>query len=539
MTDVVETEDLSTGITGDAELDAPDGVRAVRVTWIDWDSDFRSTDLRIGDRVIAVDGASLAEHLVPGKFGTIVGQANESLGWGAAGAHAGQTVLLTVLREDAQLEISARLMPERLYRAGDKPAMAPGGPVRLENDGFDGPWSMWYETFVKRMSYVLDYAWTRTEFDNRAALIEHDEWRPRIEWVEQHHPGEFARWLRADWEAVRTSLAGAAVDGVDLEYRELGAKRLQDVTAAAVEAHADFMATLGDAVIPAAGVPDLEHHAAAVGKVVELPVIREREIVNDLGRTYAVAAQPEGGYYLIQLSGSPPVQALYALAARFRTAVNPALTEEHRYIAAISDQRRMITFRDRPVVGVMVDVLAARVGSAGELFADLRGADDPGAALAFAGESALGTLAAEPLDDDASPDAVLRAMVDQIKTADRTGYGGLFATWSAGRYDGAPYYNAAFRPSPTAVEQAWERSRELITGDVYDVRVASVGPVRRVVEPDPTTSRPAVDQVVCYLDHVGRFDGEYRTFMTSFVNRRWVLQRRDDGPWRITEAQSL
>jgi hypothetical protein len=538
VTDVVQTEELSTGLTGDAELDSPDGVLAVRVTWIAWDSDFRTTDLRIGDRVIAVDGASLAEHLVPGKFGTIVGQPNESLGWQAAGARAGQTVVLTVLRGEERLDISARLLPERLYRAGDKAALAPGGPVRLENDGFDGAWSMWYENFVKRMSYVLDYAWVRTEFDNRAALVEHDEWRSRIEWVERHHPGDFARRLRTDWEAVRVNLAGTAVESVDLEYRELGAKRLEEVTEAAVAAHAEFMAALGDTVIPAFPVPDLEHHAAAVGNVVELPVIREREIVNDLGETYAVVTAPEGGYYLVHLSGSPQVRGLYALAARFRGMVNPTLTEEHRYIGGISDQRRMITFRDRPIVGVMVDVFAARVGAAGELFVDLRGAVQD-TTLTFAGEAALRALDVAPLVDDAPPDAVLRSMIDAIKTADRDAYNLLFATWSAGTYDGAPYYNAAHRPAPAAINDAWQRSRKMLTSDVYDVRIASVGPVRRVVEVDPATSRPAVDQVVCYLDHIGSFDGEYRTFMTSFVHRRWVLQRRDDDPWRITEAQSL
>ena len=69
--------------------------------------------------------------------------------------------------------------------------------------------------------------------------------------------------------------------------------------------------------------------------------------------------------------------------------------------------------------------------------------------------------------------------------------------------------------------------------------VASVGGVRRVIEGLPENALPAIDQVTCLVDHVGSFDGEYRVFMTSFVHRRWVLQRRDEGPWRIAEAQSL
>jgi hypothetical protein len=537
-TDVVETEDLSTGITTDAELESEDGTRALRVTWIEWDSDFRSTDLRIGDRVIAVDGTPLAEQLLPGKFGNLVGQANESLGWQTAGAKAGQAVALTVRRGEQQLDVSARLLAKRLYRQGDKAALAPGGPARLENDGFDGAWMGWYEDFVKRMSYVLDYAWVRTVFDNRAALVEHDEWRPRIEHIEHHHPGEFAQMLRADWEAVRAYLAGSMVDGVDVEYRELGAKRLEHVSAAAAAAHAELIAALGDRVIPAFPMPTLEQHAAAVGKVVELPVMHERDIVNDLGQTYAVAASPAGEHYLVLLSDNPAVRALYATTERFRGNVHPSLTEQHQYVGAISEQRRMITFRDKPIVGVLVDVIAARVGTDGECFVDMRNAAGD-SAFTFAGESSLRSLDSPAPTDDAPPDAVLVAMVDAIKTADRTRFDQLFATWAAGSYDGQPYYNAAYRQAPAALNDAWERSREMITGDVYDVRVASVGPVRRVVEPDPATMRPAIDHVVCFVDHIGHFDGEHRTFMTSFVHRRWALQRRDEGPWRITEAQSL
>jgi hypothetical protein len=536
--DVIETEDLSTGLTADAELDSEDGIRSVRVTWIEWDSDFRTTDLRIGDRVIAVDGTSLAEQLLPGKFGNLVGQANESLGWQTAGAQAGQAVALTVRRGDEQLDMSARLLAKRLYRQGDKPALAPGGPARLENDGFDGAWMGWYEDFVKRMSYVLDYAWVRTVFDNRAALVEHDEWLPRIEHVEQHHPGDFARTLRTDWEAVRTCLAGTAVSEVDLEYRELGAKRLEHVRAEAAAAHAELIAALGDRTIAPFPVPTLEQHAAAVGKVVELPALNERDIVNDLGQTYAVAASPAGEHYLVALSENPAVRALYATTERFRGNVNPSLAERHQYVAAISEQRRMITFRDRPIVGVLVDVIAARVGADGECFVDMRAAAGD-AGFAFAGESSLRSLDVAAPTDDAPPDAVLVAMIDAIKTADRNRFDQLFATWSAGVYDGQAYYNAAYRQAPAALNDAWERSREMITGDVHDVRVASVGNPRRVVEPDPATMRPAIDQVVCFVDHVGCFDGEYRTFMTSFVHRRWVLQRRDEGPWRITEARSL
>jgi hypothetical protein len=537
--DEVETGDLATGLTTDAEIEPRDGVRSLRVTWIAWDSDYRSSDLRIGDRVIAVDGTSLEDRLVPGKFASLVGQATESLGWQQAGAVPGQTVVLTVLRGEERKDISARLLSQRLYSMGADAALAPGGPAKLQADGFGSAWMGWYEDFVERMSYVLDFAWVRVVFDNRAALIEHDEWRPRIEYVEQHWPGRFAGMLRADWEAARVCLAGTAVGTVDLEYRDLGARRLEETKGAAATAYGELLAEFKDRLVPPFPVPTFEQLATSAGKVVELPVIREQDIVGDLGDTLAVARDPGGSeHYFIQLSGDPLVRGLYATAARFRTTVHPALIEQYGYVAAISERRRMITFDDRPTVGVLVDVIAARVGAEGECFVDLRD-PAPDGSFTFAGESLLRSLELSVLPDTAGPDEVLLAMIAAIKTADRERYEPLFATWAAGNYDGEPFYNAAYRPAPAALDDAWERSRELLTEDVYDVRIASVGPVRRVLESRPANGLPAVDQVTCFVDHVGFFDGEYRVFMTSFVHRRWVLQRRDGGPWRIAEVQSL
>jgi hypothetical protein len=267
--------------------------------------------------------------------------------------------------------------------------------------------------------------------------------------------------------------------------------------------------------------------------------VGEQDIVNALGVTYAVAAAPDGGdSYFIELSDNAKVRGLYGTAQRFRVTVNPSLTEDFQYVVAITDQRRMITYDERPAVGIMVDVLAARVGPDGECVVDLR-EPAPDGGFAFAGESLLRSLERSAMPDDASPEEVIVAMVDAIKTADRDSFDPLFATWDAGSFDGELFYNAAYRPSDAALNDAWEGSRELITGTVYDVRVASVGGVRRVIESRPANALPAIDQVTCFVDHVGLFDGEYRVFMTSYVHRRWVLQRRDEGPWRIAEAQSL
>ena len=85
----------------------------------------------------------------------------------------------------------------------------------------------------------------------------------------------------------------------------------------------------------------------------------------------------------------------------------------------------------------------------------------------------------------------------------------------------------------------WERSRRLITSEVYDARVERVERVTRVLERTGDNGLPNVDQVVVWVDHYGLFDGEYRTFQNVNVHRQWVLQRLDEGPWRITSIQGL
>ncbi len=83
----------------------------------------------------------------------------------------------------------------------------------------------------------------------------------------------------------------------------------------------------------------------------------------------------------------------------------------------------------------------------------------------------------------------------------------------------------------------WDRSRFLIMGEVHDARVHRVERVRRILERDAGAGLPQVEQAVVWVDHDGLFDGEHRGFQN--VNRRWVLERLDQGPWRIVSIQSL
>jgi hypothetical protein len=182
-----------------------------------------------------------------------------------------------------------------------------------------------------------------------------------------------------------------------------------------------------------------------------------------------------------------------------------------------------------------VRLVAGRAGEAGEFFADLRQK-----VPVFAGESQMAPIGAQALADNASPAEVLDFMVAAIKRADEKAWRRVFAGWRAGVYDsGRPNFLPLYVPSAGEWNSAWEAARRLIMKDVYDVRVDRVGKVRRLFEADPQTGAPAVDQVVAYLHLIGRFDGEFRSFNHFTVNRRRVLQRVAEGPWRLVELQGL
>jgi hypothetical protein len=537
------TDSVSSGIKGDAVLGPPHGppeaVLGVRVTWIAWDSSFRGSGLRIGDLIAAVDGEPLAPLLLPGKFQTLIGQANESYGWEKKGGRPDQPLQLTVLRDGETVEISGTLLPERIYRTADgQYALAPGGPPRLVNDGFSEAWMGWYEKLVWKLSQILDGLWYRGTLNTRKELAELAGQNARLDFLAQRYPGPFAETARADWNAAMESLRGKRLEQIDLGYRELGAKRLETVKEEADHAYEAFRKELAAEMISPFPAPPIDDVDKVAGKVVDLPWIGQRQIINDLGRTYAVA-ESSGEYYFVQLSASPEFLRFYDTMSRFQTQIAPRLAERYQFVGTIQESPRMITYRDRAVTGLTLQIIAVRAGEQGELFVDLRktGADGK---TPFAGEAAVSRFEAPALNDDAGPQEVLEAMVRAVKLADEAAWRRLFADWRVNLYDdGRVLFEAASRPHDATFHSGWEDARKLITGEVYDARVDQVGPIRRIVEANPQAGVPAIDQAVAWIDHYGLFEGEYRSFNRFDVHRRWVLQRVNDGPWRIAEVQGL
>jgi hypothetical protein len=535
MSDTVTTKpgtDLRSGIKTDAEIETEP--RGFRVTWIDWDSDFRR-NLRLNDLIVGVNGQSLSAFLQPGKMGNGVGQYGESQYWVQIGATPDQVVTLAVLRDGEPIEVEGRVQLECFYYdALGKPAMAPGGPQRLTNDGFGEAWSSWLERFIARVSLHLTRGWSQRSFTNRAELTWYLEQQPRIEYLVAKYPGPFAETMRDDWTRGMELTKGKKADlgPTELEYRALGAKRVEIAMAAAATAWRAMRQELAAEMMAAFPAPSVLAREAAVGKIVELPAITFRNFLNDLGRSFAAIGSPSDGYYFILLNHKAFLD-LYRTVTRYRGHVNPTLDERYRFIARVLDDPQMFTVNGRPVMGLTVEPLGALVGQ-DEMFADLRTSPP-----AFAGEDSLSSFAAIARDDT-SPASIVAVMIQAIKAGDDKAWASTFASWKVtsgrgGRTIIDPSYNADL----SRFTSDWERSRRLIMGEVFDARVERVEKVQRVIEGNTENGLPNVDQAVVWVDHYGLFDGEYRVFQNVTVHRRWVLQRLDEGPWRITTIQSL
>ena len=66
---------------------------------------------------------------------------------------------------------------------------------------------------------------------------------------------------------------------------------------------------------------------------------------------------------------------------------------------------------------------------------------------------------------------------------------------------------------------------------VYD---ASQQPAGRI-DPEPRV----VQEVRALVNHIGREGDGFRTFAGARLHRKWTLERLDDGPWRVTVAQTI
>lgn len=527
-------DELQSGIETDALLEHdPPGFR---VEWVHWDSGFRRSGLALGDLVVGVEGRSLDAILKPGLLSKGVGQYAEHQYWAEIGATPERPVALNVLRDGRPLEIRGTLHPPLFYYDAERrPALAPGGPARLANDGFDGAWSSWLETTIKNYSDALLRLWVQKGRSTRTELAQHLESKGRIDALLAKYPGPFADAMLEDWTRVKECLDGRRIElgEADLEYRRLGERRLQVAKEEAAAAWEALRGDLAAETIPPFPAPSLGERGRVVGKAVELPRATYRNIVNDLGRAYMALGSPSDGYYFLVLE-TPDVFRFNTVMLRYKAQINPTMPEQYRLIGRVQDEPLMITVAGRPWTGLSIRPVGFLVGD-DECFVDLR--RDP---AMFAGEDRLTSFAPIALDPSDPPERVVEALIQSIKLGDEKTWRRLFADWRVvSGAGGRTTIDGSHVPPPSVLQGAWERSRRNITENVLDARVAKVEPIKRVLARDTVLGLPDLEHVVVWVDHFGSFDGEVRAFKDLNVNRPWTLQRMNGGPWRIVSVQHL
>ena len=534
------SDTVETGLQTDE--DSPEvtdlGPYGFRVEWIEWDSGFRGTDLRIGDRIVGVDDLRYDRSRRKEMIRQAIGGYAESQYWKKRGTRDGTRVSLHVWRKGKILSIEGPLRAERFYYTPDmKPAIAPGGPDRIRTDGFSSSWPSWYERRVADAVRVLDRGFRQGSFDSRMLLAAHLDEKPRVDYLVEHYPGRFAERVQQDWQRVHDVLLGPEheLTDKDLEYRTLGEQRAAAIKGIADEVRRRFLAeheaetvAAFPAVDPIAG--DLTRVA---GKVVVLPELGGRSWISEAGHGYLVAGERQRGFYFVDSRSAPMMRVLMA-QIRYHELVSPKLDETYLLIGRIKPEPMMRIVSGRAVSGLEVEVMAATVG--GAMFVDVQvveGGESP-----FAGQETLLTLGVTAPGRDASPSQVIDAAITALKVGDQAAWGALFAPWYLSIYDASRVFFGPdyYREPPN---DDWVRARRQILGNVYDINVVDEGPVQRVMTGKEFRGAPVVDQVEVEVEHIGKFPEGYRHFINVNVRRVWKLQRVDGGPWRITSRRAI
>lgn len=532
---------ISTGIKTRIHEDDPYGYS---VEWMNWDSEFRKTSLRHGDIITGVNDKLYSRATRDADHARSVGNYLESTFFAETGCTTLQPVILHIDRDGEKLEISGLLSePQHYFNSDGKTVIGENGPVRLTNDGFSSSWANWYEKFENHLSlYLDDPRWERNSLDNRRRLAEHWEWKPRVDFLASNYPGRFTDTVVADWELAKTTLEGKIYTDITeatLEYRAIGARRVELVKIAANEAKRKFLETDAAGYIDAFPAVDAVHGdiLSVTGKRVVLPVITFDHFINDLGKTFAVIGSKENGYYFIHLN-SPEMDIFFRSLFHYKAQVTPDIPEKFEFIVEIENHPAMLSVDRKPVSGVMVKTLAGVAGD-GHVFVDVQKNAMAGS-VSFSGEEQLVIFDQPSPLDSATAEEIIESMIHYVKMGDMKAWKKLFANWQI--YidgDGPPFMDFKYGWLDESFQDVWEKSRKQVLNVVYDARVIYSNPIKTVVQANRDIGLPHVEQVKVIVDHIGKFDGQYSSISNLYVHRRWILQRLEGGPWKIRELQGL
>ena len=522
-------------------------VPALRVSWIAWDSGFRGSGLRVGDQIVAVEGTTLVRPAdtpaLQRAIRELPGGLNESDTFKQRGLVDGSPLHLRVRRRQypgegwQTVDVVGQVRAERAYSGVNaRRGMGPTGPDALATDGFDGPWSSWYERRVFDWERVLDGGW-QARLNTRRTLADHLEEGARVEFLWRTYPGPFADSVRADWDAVRSSLEGTRYelppDAID--FRQLEEDRMAQVGRLAADAWKAYRSAHASEVLDdIPSIDPLRGGASALsGKLVALPAIPPAQWVVSVDRNFLSSEQNRTWFFVP--ADAPGMRRAFLAQQRYKRLVTPRIRDTYAVIGRVLPDPRMVVMGGRGVAGFEVEPLAVLADTA--MFVDLsvvRDHESP-----FAGEDDIKRARASLPPDAASPREVLEAMVAAVKAGDQSVWNQLFAVWRFVPDAQRPLYYP-FDPYPPGTrDEDWIRSQRRMLDTVCDVRVVWIDNPRVLQIGDEYPGAPGMEQVDAELEHIGLADGEFHAFNGSEVNRLWTLQRRNGGPWRISSRQSI
>lgn len=548
------------------ETDTPvDGDRFARfVKWIPWDSGFRGSGLCVGDLIVGHADLPYGPDAVVAR--TRIGDSRFSDWLREHRCKPGDALTLSVLRDDVVVQVEGRIGgPRRYVDSASRRTLGDGGPQATAKDDFDSAWESWYSGFVDLAKVALGGWDFYASVNSRNLAADIAALAPRVGFLQRQYPGDFSREVAGDFAKMSQRAAGERreLTAADLSYRELGAIRAAAVTQAADAAFTAFETEARlYAEPPASPNSFTEDIRPLIGAVVRLPALSRRNVLYETGRSWYWSGSDGGGYLIDR--AAPSFEPLHVATREYTEIVDPSLRDSSIvFIGAVQAEPALVCDVDRNIVvtGVRLQPLAALVTSDTDatrrFFVDLRDQAHAGRSNeVFAGFDALAASIRRPaLQDTATPAEVLQGAFDALAQGDMDTWLRCYATWSVTTWyerDGSWQWVDQTRLVMGEMTGAsdWDRARKRLHADVYGLEVARVGAVRVVYDAAaqaalaPDDARVAsgpriVEEVTAHVNHIGLFDGEYRTFSGPLLHRRWTLQRLDGGPWRIAVAHSI
>jgi hypothetical protein len=511
------------------------GVIGQRVEWIAWDSP--AQELEIGDIILEIrageqrlEGRSLSRLGYPGG-GT-------SALWSALQAASGASLIIKLWRQGDLLEQAVTPIPQPFYSNTEgQRALFADGPYKSGRTPDRETWSVWYERIIKSWSRILCDGWRQRSFNTRKLLQAHAEERGVVDFLLAQHPGAFAEHIERHWQAVQDKLVGQVwpAESIDLTYRDLAKERRDKIRAVAREEHKAYQTGIAERLSDAFPAPDpYETEAGSVdGRMIVIDRVSPRDMRNDGVQAWYILGDRYRGWYFLDVH-SPEVMRMWDGIDAYQRRVTRHLGESYRFYLRLTEDPMIRAKEKRNIaLGFKTRLVAVLVG--GEMFMRDLDSEQPHTA----GSEILQQAAVAPPPDSTPPEELARKRIEAVKLLRQDAWEELFADWTVSSdWSGNPIF-LPYGFGPSDKRSGWEQSQKRFFSDVLDARVLEASEPFTVLPADSVHGTPQVEECEVLVEHVGEFEGEYRSFKDSWLTRVWRLQRVDGGPWRFVYPRAL